>query len=184
MPITIIGLSGKRGVGKTTMANYLHDVYKFKRISFADRLKEVAKELMPFQDVHLSTKGKEKPFNNYDWTPREFLIQLGQFMRYYDKNYWVRSSGIDNAVGRIVIDDVRFPNEVEYLKSLGAKIVRIKRFEKLNVYGKELDDPSETSLDNFTGFDFIVEDCVNVTLKDMYKQADIAMDSFGIKQHG
>lgn len=181
MPNIIIGFSGKRGTGKTVSANYLKDTYKFKKISFADRLKEVAKDLMPFTEMHMSPKGKDKPFGNYDFTPREFLIQLGQFMRYYDPDYWVKSSGIDNAVGRIVVDDVRFPNEVDYLKRLGAKIIRIKRYKKLNIYGEDLDDPSETSLDNYKDFDYTIEDCVNTTLPVLYQQLDNAMDSFGIK---
>lgn len=174
-------MSGKRGVGKTVSANYLHDVYKFKRISFASSLKETAKIFFPFTDVDFSTKGKEKKFKDYDWTVRDFLIHLGAFARFHDPEYWVKNSGIANAVGRIVIDDVRFPNEVEYLKGLGAKIIRLKRFEKLNIYGKDLDDPSETSLDDYKHFDYLIEDCVNTTLPVLYQQIDYAMKDFGIK---
>lgn len=42
---TLIGLSGKAGSGKDTMADYLSVNHGFKRIAFADKLKEVCAEL-------------------------------------------------------------------------------------------------------------------------------------------
>lgn len=176
----IIGMSGVMGSGKTVSANYLQEVYKFKKVSFAASLKEKAKLFFPFSEFDF-TAGKQKKYKSYDWTVREFLIHLGSFARFHDSDYWVKESGIDNAVGRIVIDDVRFPNEVDYLKKLGAKLIRLKRYEKLNIYGKGLDDPSETSLNDYKDFDYIVEDCVNTTLPSLYKQLDNAMLQFGIK---
>jgi hypothetical protein len=174
----IIGLSGKRGVGKSTAADFLIDTHNFKRVSFADKLKETARTFFPFTSVDFSPSGKEKKYKNYDWTPREFLIHLGQFARFHDEDYWVKASGLAAATGKIVIDDVRFPNEVEYLKSVGAKIIRINRFEKLNPYGKNLDDPSETSLDGYKGFDYVVEDVQNIKVSDLYKTMTQALKHF------
>lgn len=177
MSLIIIGMSGKRGVGKTEAAKYLRDVYKFKIVSFASRLKETAELLHP----GIGRWPKERARAELGGaTPREYYISLGAHERFYDPDFWVKASGIANAIGRIVIDDVRFPNEVAYLKNLGGKIIRLKRFEKLNIYGKDLDDPSETSLDSYKEFDFLIEDCVNVTIQDLYKQMDIAMRDFEI----
>lgn len=174
----IIGLSGKRGVGKTLAADYLVENHNFKKVSFANKLKEISDSFFP----GLSKSEKEKPFREHSFTPREFMIHLGQFMRFHDPEYWVKSSNISAMRGNVVIDDVRFRNEADYLKELGAKLVRINRFEKLNVYGKDLDDPSETDLDNYKGFDFIVEDCVNVKPIDLYKQLNNAMKQFKEKE--
>lgn len=173
MPNIIIGMSGKRGVGKTTAANYLVQNYRFKKVSFAEKLKETAKLMFPFTDYDFSTAAKEKPYKNYPWTVREFLINLGAFARFHDSDYWVKAVGLDKMAGRIVIDDVRFPNEVEILKGLGAKIVRLERYPKLNVYGPtELDDPSETSLDDYKGFDFSIHSCYNTTMEELKTQMD------------
>lgn len=175
----IIGISGKRGVGKTTAANYLVEIHRFKKVSFGDKLKEMAGWLLPFKPIDFSPSGKEKKFMDYDWTPREFLINFGQFMRYHDPEYWLKYSDVDqDTKGKIVIDDVRFPNEVDYLKSLGAKIIRINRFENLNIYGKDLNDPSETSLDDYKGFDYVIESSRNIKKTDLYDQMATVLKEF------
>ena len=177
----IIAFSGKRGVGKTTAALHLVEKYGFKRVSFADRLKEIGCMLFPFKNQDLSTKGKEKPFSVYDWTPRDFLISLGQFMRYFDPDYWVKASNLDKLEGRVVIDDLRFPNEAEYIKSLGGIIIRIERYENLNIYGKNLDDPSETSMDNYK-YDHKIDDCRNVSMDDLTSSLDDLAKQLGIRR--
>lgn len=169
----IIGIAGKRGTGKTTAADYLVKNHRFKKISFAGSLKDKAKLFFPFSDYDFNCENKEKRYKYHDWTVREFLIRLGNFMRFHDPNYWVKESGLANAYGRIVIDDVRFPNEVEYIQELGGKLVRLNRYPHLNIYGeKELDDPSETSLDAYKKWDYEVESCWNVKKDDLYKQMD------------
>ena len=177
MATIILGIAGKRGTGKTSAATYLHDIYRFKIISFASRLKEVAEWLHPGIG-HWKKEAPKLELNGQ--TPREYYISLGAHERFYDPDYWVKESGVANAIGRIAIDDVRFPNEVDYLKKLGAKVVRLNRFEKLNIYGKDLDDISETALDDFKGFDYIVQDCRNCTMPDLKREMDIIMENMGL----
>lgn len=177
--LELIGLNGKRGAGKSTAAAYLVKKYGFKTISFGAVLKEKAKTFFPFTPVDFSESRKEKPFKDYDWTPRDFMISLGKLARYYDENYWVKASGLGEMTGRVVVDDMRFDNEYGYIRELGGKVVRIERYEKLNIYGKDLDDPSETSLDRHA-FDFRVEKCWNIEPKDLYRQLDRMMEDFGI----
>ena len=78
----LIAFSGKRGVGKTTAARYLVSSHGFINVSFADRLKDISKKLFPFTNDELHGNGKEQKFEKYDWTPRDFMIKFGQFMRY------------------------------------------------------------------------------------------------------
>jgi hypothetical protein len=177
----IIGFSGKRGVGKTQAAMYMSRRYGFKTLSFAGSLKEMAKVFFPFTPNDFLEKNKETPYGDYDWTPRDFLISLGKFARFYDEDFWVRKSGVDEAKESTSVDDVRFPNEVKYLKDLGARIIRIERFESMNIYGKNLDDPSETSLDDYKDFDGRIDACRNTTLKELYSSLDSIVKDLGIK---
>lgn len=171
----IIGLSGKRGVGKTALANYLHRHHGFTVVSFAGPLKKLAEDLYP----GISKAPKEKPFASYDWTPREFMVRLGDFMRYHEQDYWLnRGLEVISKPGRWVFDDVRFKNEAEALKKSGAKLVRINRYEKDNPYGRNLDIPSETELDDY-GFDHVIEDCVNNSLKQLYNEGDVMLKTLG-----
>ncbi len=180
----IIGFSGWRGNGKTQASLYLARKYGFHTVSFAASLKEKAKLFFPFTPTDFSEKSKEKPYKDYDWSPRDFVIAVGKMARYFDPDYWVNNSALFTQEGDISVDDVRFPNEVAAIKAMGGKVVRINRQEKLNIYGKHLDDVSETSLDGYKDFDYTVEDCRNVTLEDLHNQLDAMMEQFLEEQLG
>lgn len=174
--LIIVAFSGKMGVGKTAAAMYLKELYKFKKVSFADKLKDVAKELFPFDDLAFSVKGKNVKFKDHDFTPREFLIHLGQFLRYFDKDYFIKATHLEDMTGRIVIDDLRYLNEVEYLKKLGAKFVRIHRYRNENPYKGEFSgDPSETELDSYEGWDAQIHEFQNSKIVDLRRRIDQIM---------
>jgi hypothetical protein len=168
----IIALSGKRGAGKTAAAQHLRDKHGFKIVSFAAKLKDTAKLLHP----NIDRWHKERPRPELGGhTPREYYITLGSHERFYNPDYWVTAALEDRDLKEnIVIDDLRFENEAKYLKELGAKLIRIERYEYLNIYGKNLDDPSETALDNYA-FDYKIEACRNVSLADLTTQIDYAL---------
>lgn len=167
----ILGLSGKRGAGKTLSADYLVANYAFKKISFADKLRDYTKDMWDLKQYHFTPSYKERPQFKNGETVRDFMIDLGELMRYYDVDYWLKAPKIADQTGNIVVDDVRFQNEADYIKELGGKIIRINRYEKLNIYGKDLDIPSETALDKYS-FEYIIEDCVNTTKESLYGQLD------------
>lgn len=166
----ILGISGKRGVGKTTLANHLAKKFGFVRVSFAEDIRRMARMLFPdLTEAHFTDpKLKEKPFMDYEWTPRELLLHLGEFMRFHDKDYWLKLglAKCKDPKKVYIFDDLRFLNEVAALRQVGAKIIRVNRFESQNPYGKNLDIPSETELDNET-FDLVIESCWNTSLKQL-----------------
>lgn len=176
-------MSGKRGVGKTTAALYLRNNYGVFVRSFASPLRRIGSEIFPFSDTDFKVVNKEQPYKYYDWTPRDFIIGLGQFICYYDKNYLINEliASIESPSQHYVIDDVRLPEEVEALKKLGAKIVRINRYKANNPYKAVSTEITETALDNYT-FDYIIEDCVNITLNDLKQECDTLMNFNGIKR--
>lgn len=49
----IIGLSGKKASGKSTVANYLTQTHRYKELSFADPLKRGCKEIFGLTDLEL-----------------------------------------------------------------------------------------------------------------------------------
>lgn len=129
MARTIIGLSGPSGAGKTYAAHLIRDALKnrgfFVIDSFAAPLKAFVMDLS-------GTKlpmNKEAPYPLYPgMTYREILQQIGtDVMREkLDKEIWIRSLETRNEHNyNIVIDDVRFENEADWIRSQGGIVVRI-----------------------------------------------------------
>ena len=66
-----------------------------------------------------------------------------------------------------VIDDVRFRNEINYLKQFGTKFVRLERSRAVNPYKGALDDISELDLDNYKEWDYILTEPLNRNAEDL-----------------
>jgi dephospho-CoA kinase len=106
----LIGITGQMGSGKTTAAKYLVEKYCFRRKQISGKMREIAQEL------------GLKP-------TRKFLQGIGKFMREIDDDVWIRYlvKKINEITSKsIVIDDIRRKNEVDYLKPLGFKFIRIE----------------------------------------------------------
>lgn len=104
-------LVGKAGAGKDTVADILVRDYGYTRYAFADKLKEIAKDLFPdhFQE------GK----------PRRLLQELGVKMREIDPDVWVNYV-LNRVQGEnVVITDGRFDNEVNLCRRAGFVVVEV-----------------------------------------------------------
>ena len=141
----LIGLSGKKQVGKDTLGHYLEVRYGFQRIAFADYLKHIA--------TKLGWDGRK------DERGRKLLQDLGLVVRQYSERFWVEAAF--RTMHRLqrkgyrdfVITDVRFINEVMLIKEYAGIAVRVwsrdERADDLH--------PSETELDGFLLWDYKVE---------------------------
>ena len=146
--ITII-ISGRAGVGKTTLANMLAEYITtrytgltVKKSSIAHRVKACAR--------FMGWDG-EKDLNG-----RKLLQGLGQVGRDYDINCWIRTEieGIENLpkypYDVLIIDDWRFMNELDYLDTqplYDVFTVRVDSPERESLKNTpEYSDESETSL--------------------------------------
>lgn len=155
-----IGISGKIGTGKTTTANELQRLMDdvFFRISFGDPVKLECAERFKF-DLSLcySEEGKDQIVCHPDLpggslTVRAILQWLGSDVRRkFDPLYWVKALHRHvKFVGTkkpILVDDIRFPEEAEYMLQRGFLV-------RLNPYpgwkpGKYANHRSETALDNW-----------------------------------
>jgi len=179
----IVGISGKRGAGKTTAADYLVKMYGFTKVSFAALLKEQAKLLFPFSREQLYGSAKEKKYKKYDWTPRDFMIKFGQFLRYWDQDYWIKYALLEcEKHDRVVIDDLRYQNEANILKAAGAKLIRIRRYKNDNpFFDKKYErEESECQLDDYGGFDEIIHEFENKAIPALHKTLDYRMKKLEI----
>lgn len=163
----IIGLSGYARSGKDTAANGL-GIFGFRRVAFADKLREFLLRLDPIVGIdedtdywRVSDVVHVYGWNGYKTSPygnemRELMQRLGTECgrQLISDTVW-----IDAALGtgivepeRLVVTDVRFPNEAEAIKARGGFVVRINR----PGVGPANAHPSETALDDWT-FDAIID---------------------------
>lgn len=154
-----LAISGKAKAGKDTLASMLcKNNSNINIYGFADRVKEVAKSMFPqmilenlYGDSHL----REEMVPGTNLTYRQVLLDIGKLGRSYDKDFWVKSMIplFDNNQD-VIIKDLRFENEYNFLKSHDFFLIRIKR----QLHTKIL-DISETEQDSLTDnmFDLVIE---------------------------
>jgi len=158
----IIGLVGKAKSGKDTVADYIVRQHNFEKVAFADDLKALCKNMFDLTDAQVHTQeGKETVDVRYGITPREILQKVGtDWFRSVYPNIWVNrlvKKLQDRSADDFVVTDIRFPNEVDAIKSIGGIIVKIVRPDGGDI-GTFAAHASETALDNlpFTKINHII----------------------------
>lgn len=113
----LIGFFANKGGGKTEACNYLQSMYTGTVASFATSLRAFLEEINVFNS-------------------RDNLIRIGEALQNtFTKHIFVQALARDIA-GRIetgqnvFIDDVRFPQEISFIKRLGGIIVGIEVEDK------------------------------------------------------
>lgn len=127
----IIGMSGLKGSGKSTAASFLEGK-GFKKMSFAEPIKRMLACIgLTDEDLYGS---KKESFNAIldCKTPRYAMQTLGtQWGRdLISSNIWrniVRNDILQGECNKVVIEDCRFPNEVEMIMDLNGYIIYIDR---------------------------------------------------------
>ena len=118
MDDTILALSGPRACGKSTIAMHLVNDHGYTRLAFADALREIA-----------------KCAGEHFIDDRNYLCRLGIKLREIWPGFLldVVSQKIARIEGPVVIEDIRFPTEFDFCKSIGAVTIRfeISREEQL-----------------------------------------------------
>jgi hypothetical protein len=145
----IIGLIGLKGSGKDTLANSVqYDRENTYILKFAKGIKDILKKYFNItEDYYEDPILKEIKFGKSNKTIRDLMIFIGVNFRVFDKDIWVNkldeeikylnydSINYDHEKEDIyLITDVRFPNEIQYIKSQGGIIIDIDR---KNLYCKE-----------------------------------------------
>jgi hypothetical protein len=134
----IIGLSGYAQVGKDTVAQHLIDNHGYRRVAFADQIRKALYRLDPIltdigelPGVSLSNAvdhiGWELLKQNSEQARgllQRFGTEVGREM--FGDNFWVDQAlrGV-SKFDKVVVTDVRYPNEYKAIKRLDGKIIRI-----------------------------------------------------------
>ena len=146
----IIVISGKQYSGKDSLAAlFLSDLTDFVRVGIGDAIKyEYAKKNgVTFDEI---VKNKH--------LYRSGLIELGNYGRSIDPDYWLKS--IVEMKENVIVPDVRVEHEVQLFKSYGAYSIRVEAsYENRSKRAviTNADDPTETALDSFDGWDAVVD---------------------------
>ena len=118
----IIAFIGRAGSGKDYQCSLL-EKKGYKRLAFADTLREVASQIarIDYNDlINNYTEFKEKEiFPNY--TGRQLLENIGSAIRKVDKHFWANGLTqkiIQSKEDLICISDMRYLNEYMIIKDL------------------------------------------------------------------
>jgi adenylate kinase family enzyme len=160
-----IAILGKMCSGKTTTSNFIIDYLKnneniiIKKVSFATKVYDIAYDLF---DMKIKN--------------RELLQSIGTKMREIDEDIWIKYV-LKNNKNNIIIDDLRYPNELEALKRENFIIIKLeldkdtqlKRLKKCypDTYQNHINNmnhESESLMDTMDNseFDFILKSDDNI----------------------
>ena len=174
----LVGILGRKRVGKDTTADYLVDNHNFNlKIALAQPAKEACKLTFNLTDYDVND-GKDIYNEKWKKTPREILvwyatgifrIEINNFLPESKDNHWI-NLGIDkynimktnNENAKVVISDVRFQNEIDVIHQNSGIIIKIVND---NVPKDKFEDP----IDDLKG-DYLI---INHDEKeDLYKKID------------
>ena len=187
----LIGLTGKAGHGKDTVASILADEWPLLRRAFADELKRdafwtlVQAPQSPYLRTFESLNPRPDPIafiNNIKHLPvvRAFLQNYGQALKHAQPDYWVMRlfRSLDPVAFGYAVTDVRYANEADAIKHRGGIVVRVVRPNFDNGLSAEAQaHPSETELDDYPWDTVLVNDG---TLDQLLEEI---RDNFTIQRH-
>lgn len=162
--IKVIGLSGKAGSGKDYIASrIITPKYGYVPFSIAWHVKAnlVGKGALTYEEAFITKPPHARHLLQQEATESGRDI-YGQDMWLRAADSWMRTIYESWGIQRFVLPDVRFPNEVEYIKKMGGKVIRIiapKRVAQSPLSDEARNHYSEVALDEYPldNFDGIID---------------------------
>lgn len=131
----IIGLAGKIGCGKSTVADFLEREHGFHRHRMAGPLKDMMR-CLGLTERHIEGDLKEVPCDLLGGkTPRFAMQTIGTDWGrdIVCQDIWTNAWRTTLPAGDVVCEDVRFPNEAETVRMAGGVVIRICRGDDKDV---------------------------------------------------
>lgn len=159
----IIGLSGYAQVGKDTVANYLIEKYGYRRVAFADPIREALYKLDPKIRIdEMVGASLANAVDHMGWEEvkrlssdaRELLQRMGTEVgrNIFGADFWVNQAFKNvSSTDKVVFTDTRFLNEADHIRSYYGQVWRINKLNHGPVNGHY----SETALDAYN-FDWSI----------------------------
>ena len=129
----LVGLTGKAGSGKDTIADFLVHKYAYRKYSLAGPIKRMLAALFNLPELPWGDRDwKEKPIVG-NHSPRVLAQTLGtEWGRSLSDSFWLDMFRREwdqwkNYPTGVVVSDIRFNNEAQYIRSLGGCVVVIER---------------------------------------------------------
>ncbi len=134
----LIGLTGRAGAGKSTVASILSDKFAFFELAFADPIQNMVGTLFAEGGIDgawmVERALKEQP-TVLGFSYRHLAQSLGtEWGRGLAPDFWLRIAARKLASpeldgDNVVISDVRFPDEAEWITQQGGVVVRVLRHD-------------------------------------------------------
>jgi hypothetical protein len=161
--IHLLGISGKRGSGKDTVARLIQQLQperSWQIMSFGDAIKAVCATLAGEDTAPYYTQaGKTELLPAFGRTRGEMLQQVGGALRAWNYEIWVQAFFARlPADSFIIVPDVRFPNEAQPILDRGGLMLRIEGDPLMQQGDGTRDDshPSETVMDTYDQFSAVL----------------------------
>ncbi len=191
--MVLIGFLAKKRHGKNTAGDYLVKNYNFTEMAFATQLKEGIKAIYGLNDDQLYGDKKETVDKFWNVSARTIMQWLGtDIFRKKDKNFWVKTlerKYINFIVSQqqdtnktktnqinVVVTDVRFQNEVDFIHKYGGKVIKIYR-ESINDISTHI---AEKGIDDIEDYDFLIDN--NGTIEDLHNNVQKIMIAISVNK--
>lgn len=165
----IIGISGKIGTGKTTLAGHLQfllarELFVVEHFSFGGALKREVSSVFGVSLVDLYTQEGKAKSCTFEIDGLERTMTLRELLQWYGTDhtraqwpsYWVDrlAEEISDSSCRVaIIDDVRFEDEATFAEKPGRKrslLLRLEPYAGWDCNASIAAHESETALDDYT----------------------------------
>jgi len=159
----LIGLTGRAGAGKDSVARVLAQQHGFSRMSFAEPIKRGLNTMLGIPMSVLEDRAaKEKPIDWLGHSPRYLMQTLGtEWARHLiHEDIWIRVAAQllhqhRRLGGPVCITDVRFSNEAAWVRGQGGEVWHVARPLPDNV--RILPHASELGVPIYAGVDSVIQ---------------------------